>query len=191
MKKKIYKKKFLNKLIILTYLLLIPIASFAEVGDKKWSKECTDDKKECIIAINNQMAIPDSDKKQTLATAYIKLISTTERKMNLVEGEEKTYKLKEEKKLIPSLTVNLPLNVNLKKQVLIQVDKKNILNLPFSHCNAQVGCVVSSGVSGGFIKLLKAGKQLTIVTSVFNQKKNMAIPLSLKGFSKSYESLLE
>ena len=54
--KKIYKKRFLNKLILLTVLLLAPITSSAEVGDKKWTKECAkDNKKSCLIAINNQV----------------------------------------------------------------------------------------------------------------------------------------
>ena len=84
---KIYKEKFLNKLIILTIVLLAPITSSAEINDKKWTKECSkDNKKSCVIAINSQMAIPDSDKKQTLATAIISLGTTTERKMDLVDG---------------------------------------------------------------------------------------------------------
>ena len=113
--KNLYKKRFLNKLIILTVLLLAPITSSAEVGDKKWTKECAaDNKKSCAIAINSQMDIPDSDKKQTLATAIIQLGTTTERKMDLVDGEEKTYKLKEKNKLVPILTVRFPLNVDLK-----------------------------------------------------------------------------
>ena len=46
--KKIYIKRFLNKLILLTVLLLAPITSSAEVGDKKWTKECAkDNKKSC------------------------------------------------------------------------------------------------------------------------------------------------
>jgi invasion protein IalB len=146
--KKIYKKRFLNKLIILTVLLLAPITSSAEVGDKKWTKECAkDNKKSCAIAINSQMAIPDTDKKQTLVTALISLGSTTERKMDLVDGEEKTYKLKEENKLIPVLTVRFPLNVDLKKQPLIQIDKKNVLNIPFTHCNGNEGCVTQISIN--------------------------------------------
>ena len=113
---KIYKKKFLNKLIILITLLLAPITSSAEVGDKKWTKECAkDNQKNCVIAITNQATVPGSDKKQTLATVLIQLGTTTERKMDLVDGEEKTYKLKEENKLVPVLTVRFPLNVDLKK----------------------------------------------------------------------------
>ena len=190
--KKIYKKKFLNKLIILTVLLLAPITSSAEVGDKKWTKECAkDNKKDCVIAINTQMAIPDSDKKQTLATAIIQLGTTTERKMDLVDGEEKTYKLKEENKLVPVLTVRFPLNVDLKKQPLIQIDKKNVLNIPFSHCNGKEGCVTRISINDEVIKLFKSGKELTLIMGIYRSKKNMNINLPLKGFSKAYDSLLK
>jgi invasion protein IalB len=190
--KKIYKKRFLNKLIILTVLLLAPITSSAEVGDKKWTKECAkDNKKSCAIAINSQMDIPDSDKKQTLATAIIQLGTTTERKMDLVDGEEKTYKLKEENKLVPVLTVRFPLNVDLKKQPLIQIDKKNVLNIPFTHCNAEIGCNTQITINDEVIKLFKSGKELTLVMAVFGGKDNMRINLPLKSFSKAYDSLFK
>jgi len=190
--KKIYKKKFLNKLIILTVLLLAPITSSAEINDKTWTKECAkDNKKSCLIAINNQVPIPDSDKKQTLVTALIQLGTTTERKMDLVDGEEKTYKLKEENKLVPVLTVRFPLNVDLKKQPLVQIDKKNVLNIPFSHCNANEGCVTQISINDEVINLFKSGKELTLVMGVYRSKDNMSINLPLKGFSKAYDSLFE
>ena len=190
--KKIYKKRFLNKLIILTVLLLAPITSSAEVGDKKWTKECAkDNKKSCLIAINSQVPIPDSDKKQTLATAIIQLGSTTERKMDLVDGEEKTYKLKEENKLVPVLTVRFPLNVDLKKQPLIQIDKKKVLNIPFSHCNPTEGCVTQIAINDKVIKLFKSGKELTLIMAIYANENNMNINLPLKGFSKAYDSLLK
>jgi invasion protein IalB len=190
--KKTYKKRFLNKLIILTVLLLAPITSSAEVNNKKWTKECAEDnKKVCAIAIKHKMDIPDSDKKQTLATAIIQLGTTTERKMDLVDGEEKTYKLKEENKLVPVLSVRFPLNVDLKKQPLIQVDKKNVLNIPFTHCNANEGCVTQISINDEVIKLFKSGKELTLITGIYRSKKIMNINLPLKGFSKAYDSLLK
>ena len=190
--KKIYKKRFLNKLIILTVLLLAPITSSAEVGDKKWTKECDkNNKKNCAIVINNQAAIPDSDKKQTLATVLIQIGTTTERKMDLVDGEEKTYKLKEENKLVPVLTVRFPLNADLKKQPLIQIDKKNVLNIPFTHCNANEGCVTQITINDEVIKLFKSGKELTLAMGIYRGKDNMIINLPLKGFSKAYDSLLK
>ena len=190
--KKIYKKKFLNKLIILTVLLLAPITSSAEIDDKKWTKECNkENKKVCAIAINHQVPIPDSDKKQTLVTALIQLGTTTERKMDLVDGEEKTYKLKEENKLVPVLTVRFPLNADLKKQPLVQIDKKNVLNIPFTHCNANEGCVTQISINDEVINLFKSGKELTLVMGVYRSKDNMSINLPLKGFSKAYDSLFE
>jgi len=190
--KKIYKKRFLNKLIILTALLLAPITSSAEVGDKKWTKECAkDNKKSCVIAIKSQAAIQDSDKKQTIATVIIQLAKTTERKMALVDGEEKTYKLKEESKLVPVLTVRFPLNTDLKKQPLIKIDKKDVLNIPFTHCNANEGCVTQIAINDEVIKVFKSGKELTLAMGVYRAKDNMIINLPLKGFSKAYDSLIK
>ena len=189
---KSFKKRFLDKLIILTVLLLAPITSSAEVGDKKWAKECGKvNKKICLIAIKNTMDIPDSDKKQTLATVMVQLTSTTERKMDLVDGEEKTYKLKEENKLVPVLIIRFPLNVDLKKKPLIQIDKKNVLNIPFTHCNAKEGCNSSVAINDEVIKLFKSGKELTLVMAIYRSKKTMNINLPLKGFSKAYDSLLK
>ena len=191
MKKK-YVKKFLNKLILLTILLLTPITSSAEIGDKKWSKECgKDNKKNCAIAIIHQVSAPGSDEKQNLATAIIELRSTTERKMDLVDGKEKTYKLKEKNKLVPFLTIRFPLNVDLKKQPLVQIDKKNVLNIPFSHCNAKVGCVTGITINDEVINLFKSGNELTLVMAVKGSKENMSIKLPLKGFSKAYDSLFK
>ena len=190
--KNLYKKRFLNKLIILIVLLLAPITSSAEIGDKKWTKECNKGNKEvCLIAINNQVAIPGSDKKQTLATVIIQLGTTTERKMDLVDGEEKTYKLKEKNKLVPVLTIRFPFNVDLQKKPLIQVDKKNVLNIPFTHCNAQLGCNTSMTINDEVVNLFKSGKELTLIMAPYGGKDNMTINLPLKGFSKSYNSLLK
>ena len=188
---KIYKKRFLNKIIILTFLLLTPITSSAEIVDKKWTKNCDKKNKVCVIAINHQTSIPNSDKKKVLATAMIQLGSTTERKMALVDGEEKTYKLKEENKVVSVLFFNLPLNVDLKKQPLIQIDKKNVLNIPFTHCNAKEGCVTQITINDEVIKLFKSGKELTLAMGVHRSKENMIINLPLKGFSKAYNSLLK
>ena len=190
--KKIYKKRFLNKLILLTVLLLAPITSSAEINDKKWTKECDkNNKKNCAIAINNQVPIPDSDKKQTLATASIQLATATQNKMTLIDGEEKTYKLKEENKLVPVLIIKFPLNVDLTKAPLVQIDKKKQLNIPFTHCNANEGCVTTAGIKNEMIKRLKEGKELTLISAIYGSEQNLIINLPLKGFSKAYDSLLK
>jgi invasion protein IalB len=190
--KNLYKKRFLNKLILLTVLLLAPITSSAEINDKKWTKECDkNNKKNCFVAIIHQVSIPDSDKKQTLITAYIQIATTMERKMNLVDGEEKTYKLKEENKLVPILVIKFPLNVDLQKAPLVKIDKKNVLNNPYTHCNTNDGCVTTTGIKNEMIKRLKEGKELTLISAVYGSEQNLIINLPLKGFSKAYDSLLK
>ena len=160
---KIYKSKFLNKIILLTYLLMAPFTSSAAIGNKQWTKECDkDNKKNCMIAVNHQVSVSDSDKKQTLATAYIQLGSTTERKMDLVDGEEKTYKLKEENKSVPVLFIKLPLNVNLKKSPLVQIDKKNIFNFIDKHKTLIYKIKDSNEISGiNTVEQLKELENLT------------------------------
>ena len=109
--------------------------------------------------------------------------------MDLVDGEEKTYKLKEETKLVPVLTINFPLNVDLKKTPLVRIDKKNIVNIPFSHCNAELGCVATVTINDEVINLLKSGNELTLVMVAKGNDQNIFIRLPLKGFSKAYNSL--
>ena len=190
--KKIYKKKFLNKLIILTVLLLAPITSLAEIDDKKWTKEWVkDNKKSCVIAINSQVAIPDSDKKQTIATAFIRIGSQTKKNMALIDGEEKTYKLEEEKISVPVLFVQLPLNSDLQKNPLISIGKQKIANVKFTHCNQSVGCSTNISLNDKAIELLKEGKELTVTIGVYGNEKNMTINFPLKKFTKSYKNLLK
>ena len=185
-----YKKRFLTKLIVFIYFLLNPIISFAEIGDQKWSKECNVNK-QCAVVIVKQKSFSGSDKKQTIASAIIQLAPTTKREMALLDGEEKTYKLKETNKLVPVLFIKLPLNINLKKIPLLVIDKKEILNLPFSHCNSKDGCVVSTSIPNDVLKLLKKGDVLTIQAAIYRSKDILNLEFPLKGFSKSYKSLLK
>ena len=190
--KKIYKIIFLHKLFILAYFLLVPvIASSADLETKKWNKKCNKENKGCVIGILFNKDNTESDQIQTLATIYIGLGSTTEKKMDLVDGNEKTYKLKEVKTVVPVLFANLPLNVDLKKQPLIQVDGKDVFNLTFSHCNTSEGCVTRTVINDQIINLFKSGKNLNLIMAGYQVDKNMRLQLPLKGFSKSYESLLK
>src|SRR6056300_432149 len=114
-----------HQILKLFYFLLLIIFcsnSFAEINSKTWSEQCNEDKSGCIIAIKNEIKLKDNNKEQTLATVYIQMGSTKERKMNLVDKEDQTYKLSEENKNIPLLFINLPLNADLRKRPLVQVD---------------------------------------------------------------------
>ena len=176
------------KISIILSFFLTPSLSFAKINAKQWVKVCEKDNKNCFIGATFEQTL-GNEEKRTLATAYIKLASTTERKMNRVDGEEKTYKLIEEKKSIPVLFINFPLNVDLTNPPLIKINEKNITTMNFSNCNKIAGCVSSSALNNEAIKLFKSGKILKVLFRIHGSNKNRGIDFTLKGFTKSYERL--
>ena len=171
------------------FLILFNTNSFSEINSKSWSEQCNEDKSSCLIAIKYEVKLKDK-KEQTVATAFIQLASTKERKMNLIDKEDQTYKLSEEDKSIPLLVINLPLNTDLRKKPLLQVDGKNLGNLNYLHCNNSLGCKSSAVISNDVIDLLKKGKNLTIFIGVFGSNQNLKIEFPLKGFSNAYSKLV-
>ena len=189
---KIYKIRFFNKIIILTCLLLFPvITSSAEVSDKEWVKKCDKNNKNCLIAIQHNQLNKTSNKLEQIALIYIQIGSKTEKKMTLINEEEKTYELKEKNILVPILFVNLPLNVDLKKLPLLLIDKKKILNLNYTRCNQDVGCQANLTITNDVVKLLKMGKELEIIMGIYSRTENLSVKLPLKNFSKSYSGLFK
>jgi len=190
--KNFYKKtESLTKIILLTSLLLFPVLSSADIIAEKWTEKCDKDQKNCSINIKSEYNLKDSDKKQTLATITIRMQSTTEKKMNLLDAEENTYKLSQENKFTPVIFVNLPLNVDLRKNPLIQVDNKNVLNVTYTHCNNQIGCSTVAELNNDIINLFKEGKEVNVIIAAVGNNKNMSIKFPLKGFTKSYKKLLK
>lgn len=177
------------KIVLFTIFLTFPITTSSEITTQKWNKVCNKENKICIIGIKREVKIPNSDKKQDLATVLLRLVSKTERSMNLVDEKDKTYKLLETDKLIPLFSVRLPLNTSLVNNPLIRIDNKNIGNLNFTHCNAQAGCTAIIQLNNEAIEFFKTGNELTVIMKKYSDTKQFAIKFPLKGFSKSYKSL--
>ena len=181
--------KQLNFFLLLLFLFLFNTNSFSEINSNSWSEQCNEDKSSCSIAIKYEVKLKDK-KQQTLATAYIQIASTKERKMNLVDKEDQTYKLSEENKNVPLLLVNLPLNTDLRKKPLLQVDGKNLGNLNYLYCNSSLGCKSSVVINNEVIDLLKKGKIMTVFVGIVGSNQNLIIKFPLKGFSKAYSKLV-
>src|SRR6056300_1486793 len=113
---------FKNIFFISSFLLYFTTYSLSEITSKEWSTQCSEDKKTCISKFISEYK--NKDKMQTLGTAYFQIGSTSQKKMNLVNEEDQTYKLSEESKSIPVLFVKLPLNVDLSKKPAIVIDNK-------------------------------------------------------------------
>jgi len=180
---------FRNIFFVSGFLLYLSSYSFSEITSKAWSTECGEDKKNCITIIKNEFLY--DEKVQTLATAYFQIGSATQKKMDLINEKDQTYKLSEESKNIPVLFVKLPLNVDLRKNPLIAIDNKKIANLNFTHCNQKDGCVTNLVVNNDVIDLFKKGKNMTIITGIYGNSKNLKIEFPLKNFTKSYAKLIK
>jgi invasion protein IalB len=179
----------LIKNVLFILFLIFPTTTSAEITTQKWNKVCNKENKNCIIGIKKEVKIANSDKKQNLATILLQLVSKTERSMNLVDEKDKTYKLSETDKLIPLLSVRLPLNTSLKNNPLIRIDNKSIANLNFTHCNNQTGCTAIVQLNNEAIKFFEAGNEITVIMKKYSDTKQFAIAFPLKGFTKSYKDL--
>ena len=177
--------------LILTFIILGITSAFSEVNSKNWQKNCNEENKNnCNIAIVNQIKLKDSEQMQTIATAYIEIGLTKQKKMNLVNKDEQTYKLGEETSKIPILFIDLPLNVDLRKKPLVKVDDiENISNLKFLYCNNNTGCKTMVILSDDVIEYFKKGKNLNVFFQVFGNNQNIVVQFPLKGFTKSFDDL--
>ena len=184
-------KIFKNLSFLISVLLYLTNYSHSEISSKEWSTQCSEDNKTCISIVINEIQNTEKDKIQTLATAYFQIGSTTQKKMNLVDEDDQTYKLSEENKDIPVLFVKLPFNVDLRKKPLILIDSKKLGNLNFTHCNQNVGCVTNVAMNNDSINLFKKGKNMSVITGIYGSNKNMEIKFPLKNFTKSYTELIK
>ena len=109
--------------------------------------------------------------------------------MDLVDKTNQTYKLNENEINLPIFFINLPLNTDLRKKPLMQVDGKNIFNLDYLSCNATEGCKALTVMNEQSVELFKKGKELTVIFGVPGQSNNVKVDFTLKGFSNAYENL--
>ena len=179
-----------NILFVSFFLLQFTNYSSSEINSKAWSTKCNEDKKTCIIIIKNEIKT-EGDKAQRLATAFIQIGSSKQKKMNLIDEDDQTYKLSEENKNVSVLFVNLPLNTDLKKKPLVAIDGKNLGNLTFSHCNQVDGCTTNVVIGSDAIDLFRKGNTMSVIMGVYGSAKSVKIEFPLKNFSKSYAKLLK
>ena len=182
-------KIFKNIFLVSFFLFYLTTNSLSEINSKSWSTQCSENKKTCISVITNQ--IKNKDKMQILSTAYIQIGSTTQKKMDLINEDDQTYKLSEKNTDVPVLFVKLPLNVDLRKKPAIVVDTKKLGDLNFSHCNQKDGCVTNVAITNDVINFFKKGKTMFIVAGIYGGTKNMKIEFPLTNFSKSYAKLIK
>ena len=174
----------------ISFLLYFTSNSLSEITSNAWSTDCSNEKNVCIIAINNEIKTKDN-KIQKFATAYVQIGSSKQKKMNLINEDDQTYKLSEENKNITILFVNLPLNTDLKKKPMVLIDYRNLGNLTFTHCNNADGCKANVIIGDEVINLFKKGKTMTVLMGIYGSTKVVRVEFPLKNFTKSYAQLIK
>ena len=191
----IMKLKNLIKLIVssflffLSYIIINITISFADKYEgKKWNIICSNDD-ECEVGILKKIKLKDIEKEKKLASAYIRIGTKSEKKLNLVNEKDQTYKIGNLTTNVPVLFVDLPLNLDLRKKPLVRVGKTNIVNLDYLQCNINIGCKTMAIINNEVIDLFKKGDELIINFLIFGNEELLEIRFPLKGFTKSYKTL--
>ena len=88
----------LIKILSIIIIIFSTKSSFAEIGTESWNKNCSNENEEnCFVAITKEVKLKDN-KRQTIATAFIRIVSSKQKEMNLIDEKDQTYKLSEKNK---------------------------------------------------------------------------------------------
>jgi invasion protein IalB len=93
---------------------------------------------------------------------------------------------KQERK--PYIVMQLPLGVDLRAGVVLQIDKGNELKAPFSICT-NAGCEVQSSLSEEMLEQLKVGNTLKIGFRAYGTTKTIVVDANLMGFTRAFSEL--
>lgn len=86
-------------------------------------------------------------------------------------------------------TVTVPLETLLTSQLMIAVDGAKPKRYPFSFCNP-VGCFARIGLTGQDVETYRKGSSATVtIVPAAAPDQQVNLPLSLSGFTKSYEKV--
>ena len=87
----------------------------------------------------------------------------------------------------PVLFITLPLGVTLAPGLALQVDEGEAMRIPYERCLG-IGCRASTLLGDKMIAVMKKGKQAKVVFAD-PQGKQVAVPVSLSGFTAAFNSL--
>tara|TARA_B100000787_G_C16151641_1_gene276841 strand:+ start:690 stop:1217 length:528 start_codon:yes stop_codon:yes gene_type:complete len=168
----LFIKKLLKFFFTFSFIFFLNDTSlFAAEKNLAWEIKCNkDNKKDCALVTR----IMQKDSDQMIATLMIQLGTIT-------KNEKIEY--------VPVITALLPFGLDLQKNPLLQVDKKNIGNLIFKTCKIKEGCTAQIVTTDETINKLIKGKVLSVFAGIHNNNKLTTFDFSLKDFNKNYKKL--
>ena len=164
--------------------------TFAELKGENWEYSC-DKEKNCIIGIKSFMTDKETNEKRTLATIYINILNSTQKKLNLLDENDQTYKMDEVTLSEPAIFILFPLNTDLRVKPIMRVGGKNISGLSFIYCNQNSGCNAMLTISDEVVKLFEKEKEMGVAFRPYGANQNVEFIVPLKNFTKSYKKLIK
>lgn len=79
----------------------------------------------------------------------------------------------------------VPTARSLPEGIQVQIDGQRSVVVPYTYCRPQI-CAAEAQLSDGLVKAFKAGGALNVTTLNFQDKQNV-IPVTLKGFTASFD----
>lgn len=83
------------------------------------------------------------------------------------------------------IEIKLPLGLDLRSGLTMQVDQSKEINLPFTTCVTK-GCIAMSVLDEAMISIFKVGSQLQIGFNLVSLNEKLLINASLHGFSRAF-----
>jgi invasion protein IalB len=134
----------------------------AQEGPAAWRVECTGDGK--ILDCRAQQQLIQRDTRQLVVAVAVRYVPESK---------------------AASMTIQLPLGLNLTEPVLIKVDNGQPERQPIQTCN-NAGCLVTMTPNDRFLAAMRGGTELKITVQDAN-KKPIEMALPLLGFGVAYD----
>ena len=122
-----------------------------------------------------------------LLSIDIRYFDQTEKNLNLIDEEKKTYELEEKKIKKPFMIITVPLGIDLRPGLVINIGEF-IGKVSFVRCT-QKGCETNMLVSPEIRKLVEASESMNIQFNFYGLQKPSIASLSLMGFRKAFAKL--
>ena len=180
-------KKFYFILIFLFLFQAITNAASHNV----WKKHCIKNQKNKEVCSVSTKLTLTNEKQEVLGNLVIidiRYFNYTEKNLNLIDEEKKTYELEEKKIKRPFMIINVPMGIDLRSGLVINIGKF-AGKVPFVRCT-QKGCETNMLVSPQIRKAMEASESMKLKFFVYGKQNPNVVELSLMGFKKEFAKLM-
>ena len=174
---------------ILIFLFLFQAITNA-ASNNVWEKHCIknqENKEVCSVSTKLTLTNEKQEALGSFITIDIRYFNYTEKNLNLIDEEKKTYELEEKKIKRPFMIINVPIGIDLRSGLVINIGKF-AGKASFVRCTKK-GCETNMLVTPEIRKLMEDSESMNIQFSFYGLQKPSIASLSLMGFRKIFAKL--